>query len=256
MNLTKYSALSFLLVGVLAAQTPPAPATGLGKVTYFDSETIGNGPRPDGAVYTFVDSADPSVAEIAQFGYKAIDRIGGQLVSEVTRELAAKEPRLAVSVMHLKQLELPKPVPGQPTITAIKRTSLLIRNPANTPDGADQAALNKIHKQLMADESVDKMLVQKIEHLMHVALDQIDASGAAEAKSRGDMRRVDQLVYGEHLVARATCVRPAFEELQEVWIRLTAVELLALIRLLVLAPGGAPAASALEALVFGPRAPR
>lgn len=163
MNLTKYSALSFLLVGVLAAQTPPTPAPGLGKVTYFDSETVGSGPRPDGAVYTFVDSANPAVAEIAQFGYKAIDRIGGQLVSEVTRELAAKEPRLVVSIMHLKQLELPKPVPGQPSITAIKRTSLLIRNPANAPDGADQAALNKIHKQLMADESVDKMLVQKIE---------------------------------------------------------------------------------------------
>lgn len=163
MNLTKYSSLSFLLVGVLAAQTPPAPAPGLGKVTYFDSEAVGTGPRPDGAVYTFVDAADPAVAEIAQFGYKTIDRVGGQLVSEVTRELATKEPSLAVSIMHLKRLELPKPVPGQLSVTAIKRTSLLIRNPANTPDGADQAALNRIHKQLMADQSVDKMLVQKIE---------------------------------------------------------------------------------------------
>jgi hypothetical protein len=166
MKVMKYSALGFLsgglvLAGVLAAESAPAPAPT--TISYFDSETIANGPRPDGAVYTFIDSSDPSVAEIAQFGYKTIDRVGGMLVSEVTRELATKEPSLAVSIMHLKRLELPKPVPGQPTVTAIKRTSLLIRNPANRPDGADEAALNKIHKQLMADQTVDKMLVQKIE---------------------------------------------------------------------------------------------
>jgi len=166
MKVTKYSTIGFLsgsllLAGVIAAQNAPAPAPT--TITYFDSETVANGPRPDGAVYTFVDSADPSVAEIAQLGYKTIDRVGGMLVSEVTRELAAKEASLTVSIMHLKGLELPKAKPGLPAVTAIKRTSLLIRNPANKPDGADEAALNRIHKELMADQTVEKMLVQKIE---------------------------------------------------------------------------------------------
>ena len=166
MKVTKYTVLGFLsgsllLAGLIAADATPAPA--LGKVTYFDGEKLPAGTKPDGAVYTFVDSADPAVADIAQFGYKTIDRIGGQLVSEVNRELASKEPSAAVAIMHLKRLELPKPVAGQPSVTAIRRTSLMLRNPANAPDGADQAALNKIHKQLMDDQTVDKMLVQKIE---------------------------------------------------------------------------------------------
>lgn len=168
MNATKYSVLgvlsgSLLLAGLIAADAPAVS----GKVTYISSEAAATGPRADGAVYTFVDSADPAVAEIVDLGYKTIDRVGGQLVSEVNRELAAKETSLAVSIMHLKHLELPKPVAGKPKVTAIKRTSLLIRSALNAPDGADQAALDRIHKQLMADEAPDKVVVQKIEQPGH-----------------------------------------------------------------------------------------
>ncbi len=170
MKATKYTTLGFLscsllLAGLIAADAPKAAVSG--KVTYISSEAAASGPRADGAVYTFVDSADPAIADIVSLGYKTIDRVGGMLVSEVNRELAAKETSLAVSVMHNKDLTLPKPVPGQPKITAIKRTSLLIRNPLNAPDGADQAALDRIHKQLMADESPDKVVVQKIEQPGH-----------------------------------------------------------------------------------------
>src|SRR5258708_29000270 len=52
---------------------------------------------------------------------------------------------------------------SQPTITAIKRTSLMLRDPNNAPDGADMAALDKIHKQLMAHESPDKLFVNLVE---------------------------------------------------------------------------------------------
>ncbi len=166
MNASKYTTLSVLSCSLLLAGLIAADSTGTavtGKVTYISSETAATGPRADGAVYTFVDSADPAIASIVSLGYKTIDRVGGMLVSEVNREMAAKEPRLAVSIMHNKDLQLPKPSPGQPRITAIKRTSLLIRNPQNAPDGADQAALELIHKQLMADEAPDKVVVQKIE---------------------------------------------------------------------------------------------
>ncbi len=167
MKLMKSSILCLLSLGSLAvglsAADPLPTSANPTKITYIDSETAATSPRPDGAVYTFVDSAEPAVAEIAKFGFNIIERIGGMLVTEVTKELATKETSLAVSVMHLKGLELPKSVAGKPTITAIKRTSLMLRDPLNAPDGADVAAMNKIHSQLMADQSPDKMLVQRID---------------------------------------------------------------------------------------------
>jgi len=131
--------------------------------TYTDSSKVPAGTKPEGAVYTFVDPTDPGVKDVAQAGYRAIDQIGTKLVNETTSELATKDTQLAVAVLHLKNLELPKTPPGAPKITAVKRTSLHIRNPANTPDGADHAALIKISDQLTDEGAAAKMLVQKIE---------------------------------------------------------------------------------------------
>ena len=151
---------------VLKAQSPAAaaakPAAGP-TITYFDATA----PAPaaaDGSTATFVAGGDAATTQIAQYGFKMIEQIGGMMIAEVNRELANREISEAVSLMHLKTQELPKPVAGKPAITAIKRTSLLIRDPRNAPDAADTAALNKIHAQLMADQLPDKMLVQKIEH--------------------------------------------------------------------------------------------
>jgi Protein of unknown function (DUF3365) len=134
-----------LIAALSAADATPAPAV----------------PVP---TFSFVDSDDPAVADIAKFGSDAIQNIGGQLVSEVTRELAAKETSVAVSILHLKNLEIPKSKPGQPTITAVRRTSLLVRNRLNTPDAADQAALEKIQDQLENGDHVSKLLVQRVDH--------------------------------------------------------------------------------------------
>jgi hypothetical protein len=133
-----------LLADLSAEDNPPAPAA----------------PPP----FIFVNQADPSAADIAQFGFKTIESIGGALVAEVAHEIATKDTSLAVSIMHLKKLELPKPVAGQPRITAIRRTSLLVRDPQNAPDAADQAALALIQDQLSNGDSPDKMLVQRIEN--------------------------------------------------------------------------------------------
>lgn len=144
---------------VLAVRSLAAEPT----ITYFDAKAPAAAKTTDGSTATFVSGADPTTAAVAQYGFKMIEQIGGMMIAEVNRELANREISEAVSVMHLKTLELPKPVAGKPTITAIKRTSLLIRDPRNAPDAADTAALNKIHEQLMADQTPDKMLVQKIE---------------------------------------------------------------------------------------------
>lgn len=113
---------------------------------------------------TFVSVDDPQAAELAQFGSKLIERIGGMLVSEINRELASREISDSIDVMHLKDLALPKPVPGKPVVTAIKRTSSMLRDMNNAPDAADQEALDRIHLQLMNNETPDKIIVQKIEH--------------------------------------------------------------------------------------------
>ena len=117
--------------------------------------------KPEAGV--FVSPDDPEAAALAQFGSRLIERVGGLLVGEVNRELANKEVVEAIDAMHLKQLELPKTTPGQPKVTAIRRTSLMLRDPANTPDAADLAAMERIHQQLMNNEAPDKVIVQKIE---------------------------------------------------------------------------------------------
>ena len=68
-----------------------------------------------------------------------------------------------MSVLHLKGMELPVSPAGAPKITAVKRTSLHIRNPQNSPDGADRAALMKISDQMTNEGTIAKMVVQKIE---------------------------------------------------------------------------------------------
>ena len=170
MSATKLSASLVLTAGLITAGlfAEAAPAK---SIHYSDSAKVPPGSTPEGAVYTFMDPADPAVTDLAQFGFKAIEQIGGRLVLETTRELATKETQLAVATLHLKDMELPKPVAGKPTITAVRRTSVLIRDPRNAPDGADAAALNKIDTQLKDGESPDKMIVQKIEQAGNAVVD-------------------------------------------------------------------------------------
>jgi hypothetical protein len=155
-----------LVAGGLGAADSPAVQPTPPAVTYVDAPDPATAGKPAEAPmqFTFIDSDDASVEEIAQFGSKTIEHIGSMLIAQVSHELATNETSLAVSIMHLKNLELPKPVPGQPTITAIRRTSLLLRDPHNAPDAADRAALDLIHTQLMADQTPSKMLVQRVEH--------------------------------------------------------------------------------------------
>ena len=57
----------------------------------------------------------------------------------------------------------PKPwKPGQPRITAVKLTSLELRNPANRPDAADRAALEITNTALRDGSEVPGVLVQQL----------------------------------------------------------------------------------------------
>ena len=153
--LTSISSCAIFAASLAAADSPP-------KGEYFTPGPIKGTPMGD-AKFAFVDRGDPAVATIASTGFDEISRIGGLLVNQVNQVLVNDDIGSAVAAMHLKNLELPKPVAGKPAITAIKRTSLMIRDPQNAPDAADAAALELISQQLMDGEKPDSMLVQRVD---------------------------------------------------------------------------------------------
>lgn len=113
--------------------------------------------------FSWATEGDPATAVISQSGERLIDRIGGSLMIEVERTLAAKGLDEAVELLHLKTLAPPKPVPGKPVVTAIKMTSFRVRDPKNTPDAADFAALDLVRIAMQGGETPPKVIVQKVE---------------------------------------------------------------------------------------------
>jgi Protein of unknown function (DUF3365) len=113
---------------------------------------------------TWVDPADPAVAAVRQLGETVIDRANHTMVYEIERAVDEKGLVGAVDQIHLRQQALPKAEPGQPRVTALRLTSLVLRNPANRPDPAEQAALDLINKAIHDGTEVPAVLVQRLEH--------------------------------------------------------------------------------------------
>lgn len=113
--------------------------------------------------FSWAAADDPAAAPYRQAGDRMIDRVGGSLMVEVERNIAAKGLDESLELMHLKNLALPAAVPGKPAVTAIKLTSLRVRQPKNAPDEADFAALDLVRTTLQSGEQPPKLLVQKIE---------------------------------------------------------------------------------------------
>ncbi len=112
----------------------------------------------------FVTDDTPEIAEIRQLGESAINRLAVNLVREVNSALAKDGPEGAVDACHLKALPLTRgTVAGLPRITAVKRTSLKLRSPANAPDAAEQLALDYLRQQLENGDSPAALLVQRVE---------------------------------------------------------------------------------------------
>jgi len=122
--------------------------------------------RPDEISTTWIDPADstnPTIAAVRQTGEGMIDRVGHMMIYEIERAVADKGLAKAVESVHLKNLTLPKAEPGQPRITAVKLTSLELRNPANRPDAADRSALEIINTALREGSEVPGVLVQQLD---------------------------------------------------------------------------------------------
>lgn len=120
-------------------------------------------PTPAPPVSEFVDPDSPGVAEVRALGERAINRLAFTMVNEVAVTVAKHGTEKAVDMCHLKALPLTgEIISGMPRITAVKRTSLRLRNPANAPDAADQLALERVQKDMEAG-TLPKVLVQRID---------------------------------------------------------------------------------------------
>lgn len=112
--------------------------------------------------HIFVQADDTRVAAIRQAGERAIDHAGNALVLEVRRVLTDTAPAMALGQLHLKDYKPPPAARGLPAVTTIRRTSLLVRNPANAPDAADLAALTRIEEEIKNGDAVSNVLVQRV----------------------------------------------------------------------------------------------
>ena len=113
--------------------------------------------------YTWVEPDDAAATEIRQLADPFIQQTGSRMLSEVNRVLAKKTPLAAIDDLHLKELKLPAAPAGPWKISALKRTSLRVRNPVNSPDNADLAALMSIQTAMADGNSPPGVLVQKVE---------------------------------------------------------------------------------------------
>jgi hypothetical protein len=113
--------------------------------------------------FTWIDAADPAATAIRRVAEPVIQQTGNRMLGEVNRVLTQKGAEAGIDELHLKTWKLPVAVPGQPKVTAVKRTSLRVRNLANLPDNADLAALLSIQTAMADGNTPPSMLVQRVE---------------------------------------------------------------------------------------------
>lgn len=119
--------------------------------------------QPEPLRYAWAESTDATAIVVGDAGARLIERFGGSFMVEVERMLATIGAEAAVSELHLKNFPLPTPRAGTPRATAIKLTSLRVRNPLNAPDAADLAALERTKDLLQSGLRPPRVLVQTVD---------------------------------------------------------------------------------------------
>lgn len=110
-----------------------------------------------------VEANTPELIALRDTGAQATAAVGMRLVTELTAAMQAGGPLAAVEVCHLKALPLTEPTPAQrAAVTALKRTSLRLRNPANRPDAAEADALKHIAALLAAGKPLPAVFLQRV----------------------------------------------------------------------------------------------
>ncbi|MBL9207411.1 MAG: DUF3365 domain-containing protein [Opitutaceae bacterium] len=115
------------------------------------------------ATAVFVNPNAPEHVEIRDIGEKAINRVAMTLVNEVNAAVAKNGADKAIDFCHLKALPMTgQIITGMPRITAVKRTSLRLRNPANAPDAHEKVALARVEHDI-EDGNPPRLLMQRID---------------------------------------------------------------------------------------------
>ncbi len=121
--------------------------------------------KPAPMTVEFFEPTAPEAGDVPTVGDRAINSIGYSLVVESRSTVANQGAKAAIAKCHLKSVPATGAVlQGVPRVTAYKRTSLRIRNPANAPDAAEEAALQRVQKELEAGNSAPKIMVQRVSH--------------------------------------------------------------------------------------------
>ena len=109
---------------------------------------------------------DPASAEAKSYrvpGEYAIDRLVMTMVTDASRAVAGHTEVAALATFHLKDIPMKNgTVAGLPRISAVKLTSLKLRNPLNAPDAAEQLALEKVRREFEVG-SPPSILVQRVQ---------------------------------------------------------------------------------------------
>lgn len=116
------------------------------------------------ASLTWHKPSDPAVAPAVAKAKVTIKSLVGTLLPAVTAAVEAGGPPQGVTLCNLQANPLTQQVLEQadPAITAVKRTSLRVRNPANAPDAAEQAALDRVAAIIAGGKEPPPLLVQSL----------------------------------------------------------------------------------------------
>ncbi len=140
-------------------------AFGFMTLVVFPPQTAAAAPPPKdkGAQLELVDLNDPAAAVVRRTGEMAINWLGRKMVYEINAALAQGGPEEAVAVAHLRSVSKGGQVlPGMPSITAIKRTSLRLLNAANAPDAGEQEVLDHVARAIETGNAPDDLIIQRI----------------------------------------------------------------------------------------------
>ncbi|WP_221031267.1 Tll0287-like domain-containing protein [Actomonas aquatica] len=110
------------------------------------------------------DPADPALSAHVAEAKVALQLLVSTLSASVAEAVADGGPHQGVSACQLQALPLTHRSAQQspPRVTALKRTSLHVRNPANAPDPAESAALTHVAQLLSTGEDLPPLLVQEL----------------------------------------------------------------------------------------------
>ncbi len=142
--------LAFAVVaatGVAVGQTPAVPESAVSASRHWR------------------DPAEPALAAHLEAAHASLQLLVTTLSSSVAEAVQDGGPHQGVITCQLQALPLTQQstAASPPRVIALKRTSLQVRNPANAPDTAEQAALDHVAHLIAAGEDLPSLLVQHLE---------------------------------------------------------------------------------------------